>query len=144
LSYCASDAGKDAIHTSSAQHLLAPSSSQLQRSTHSEERHEKIEQNYSKKRVGEGDVNLDKERLAQAIQEERKRKERGGDEGERFAKKQKSGLEISSHDVTEEELGVYSFCLFFPLEGSLAVVEAYRMTRRMHDDPMANYVDPKD
>lgn len=145
LSYCAGDAGKDAIHTSSAQHLLASSSSQLQKSTDSEERHERVEQNYSKKRVGEGDVNLDKERLAQAIQEEKKRKERGGEEGERFAKKQKSGLEIGSHDVTEEQLGVYNFCLFFIyLEGSLGVVEAYRMTRRMHEDPMANYVDPKD
>jgi len=45
------------------------------------------------------------------------------DEDDRSSKKQKSGLETGSHEVTEEEL------------------EAYRMNRRMTEDPMANYVD---
>jgi len=83
---------------------------------------QKVEQNYSKKRVGEGDVKLDKEALEQALSEEKKRK-LGGDDDERSGKKRKNVLQTSSHDVTEEEL------------------EAYRMNRRMMDDPMANYVD---
>jgi pre-mRNA-processing factor SLU7 len=64
-----------------------------------------VEQNFSKKRVGEGDVKLDNERLAKAIQEEKKRKMRGEDDGDRFTKKVKSRPEGGSHDVTEEELG---------------------------------------
>lgn len=71
-----------------------------------ERKAEKVDQNYSKKRVGEGDVKLDQERLVQAIADERKRKARGGkDDGERSGKKQKSSLESGSHEVTEEELG---------------------------------------
>ncbi|KAF9529178.1 Pre-mRNA splicing Prp18-interacting factor-domain-containing protein [Crepidotus variabilis] len=134
LSYCAGDAGKDAIQASSAQHLLG-SSSTTEAATSSDDkeletsRTERIEQNYSKKRVGEGDVKLNQDRLASAVQEEKKRKGRAGDDdGERSSKKSKSGVEVGSgsHDVTEEQL------------------EAYRMTRRMHEDPMANYVDAED
>lgn len=65
---------------------------------------EEIVQNYSKKRVGEGDVKLDKERLAQAIGEEKKRKTAGQDGDDRAGKKRKN-TEVGSHDVTEEELG---------------------------------------
>ncbi|CAA7261688.1 unnamed protein product [Cyclocybe aegerita] len=129
LSYCAGQAGIEATQASSAQSLLAstsasePSNQQVSSKDRSE-RIEKIEQNYSKKRVGEGDVKLDQDRLAQAVLEERKRKARGGKNGDdRSSKKQKSSLESGSHDVTEEEL------------------EAYRMTRRMQEDPMANYID---
>jgi pre-mRNA-processing factor SLU7 len=72
---------------------------------------EKVEQNYSKKRIGEGDVKLDRNRLAQAVLEERKRKARGGKEDDvRSSKKQKSVLESGSHEVTEEELGMGLLC----------------------------------
>lgn len=130
LSYCAGEAGIEATQASSAQQLLASSSTvaESKRSETEETEHakvlEKVEQNYSKKRIGEGDVKLDRDRLAQAVLEERKRKARGGkDDDDRSSKKQKSALESGSHDVTEEEL------------------EAYRMSRRMTEDPMANYVD---
>ncbi|KAJ7859740.1 hypothetical protein B0H13DRAFT_1639942, partial [Mycena leptocephala] len=82
---------------------------------------ERVEQNYSKKRVGEGDVRLDDERLSRALHEEKKRKAaRGEEDDDRLGKKRKNAG--GSHDVTEEEL------------------EAYRMSRRMTEDPMANYV----
>ncbi|KAH7888523.1 Pre-mRNA splicing Prp18-interacting factor-domain-containing protein [Phlebopus sp. FC_14] len=122
LSYCAGEVGKVATQASSAQALLASSSKPNSSLPGDEEPRARIDQNYSKKRVGEGDVNLDQARLAEALSEEKKRKARGGDEEERYVKKKK-GLEISGHDVTEEEL------------------EAYRMNRRNTQDPMANYVD---
>ena len=65
-----------------------------------------MEQNYSKIRIGEGDVKFDQDRLQQAIQEEKKRKANAQNEDERITKKQKGGFEVGSHDVTEEELGV--------------------------------------
>jgi hypothetical protein len=64
----------------------------------------KVEQNYSKKRIGEGDVKLDKERLAMALADEKKRKGRVDDE-DRNGKRRKAVLETSTHEVTEEELG---------------------------------------
>ncbi|KAF4620584.1 hypothetical protein D9613_000417 [Agrocybe pediades] len=128
LSYCSGEANIEATIASSAQHLLGTSSQKEQTSeeasTQNQERPaEKIEQNYSKKRIGEGDVKLDQEKLAQAVLEEKKRKSKGKLDDERSSKKQKSSLESGSHEVTEEEL------------------EAYRMSRRMTEDPMANYVD---
>ncbi|KAG5341434.1 hypothetical protein C0989_010544 [Termitomyces sp. Mn162] len=123
-------AGIAAAQASSAQHLLASASASQSAPMSSSEPlvnqedssvlHS--EQNYSKKRVGDGDVKLDKDRLAQALLDEKKRKLGEGSD-ERTSKKRKGVLESSSHDVTEEEL------------------EAYRMTRRMTEDPMANYVD---
>lgn len=65
-----------------------------------------MEQNYSKIRIGEGDVKIDQDRLQQAIQEEKKRKANAQNEDERSTKKQKGGFEVGSHDVTQEELGV--------------------------------------
>lgn len=79
----------------------------------------KVEQNYSKNRVGEGDVKLDKERLAQALSEEKKRKKRGEDGEDRVGKKQKSALEGGSHDVTEEELGTFLNLVMVNLRCSL-------------------------
>ncbi|KAF8844626.1 hypothetical protein BDN67DRAFT_994084 [Paxillus ammoniavirescens] len=128
MSYCAGDAGKEAAHASTARALLASSSklsSDPSQEGKSEDLRGRIEQNYSKKRVGEGDVTLHKERLSEALNEEKKRKARGGDDGNLFSKKQK-GLDGGSHDVTEEEL------------------EAYRLSRRNTEDPMANYVDTED
>lgn len=110
LSYCAGDAGKNAILASSAQHLLSSSSPAVatERIPNSTEQSETVGQNYSKKRMGEGDVKFDQDRLQQAIQEEKKRRVKGQNEDERSTKKQKIGLQVGSHDVTEEELGVYN------------------------------------
>jgi len=67
------------------------------------------EQNYSKKRVGEGDVKIDKDRLNSALADERKRKNKSEDSEDRGGKKRKgAGLDGSSHDVTEEEMGMLS------------------------------------
>ncbi|KAG2345557.1 hypothetical protein BDR05DRAFT_981901 [Suillus weaverae] len=125
ISYCAGEMGKEAAQASTAQALLASSKAQSEPSAQDNEARARIEQNYSKKRVGEGDVSLDKDRLAEAISEEKKRKARGDKDDDRSSKKMK-GLQSGSHDVTEEEL------------------EAYRMTRRNAEDPMANYVDSED
>ncbi|KAG2043674.1 Pre-mRNA splicing Prp18-interacting factor-domain-containing protein [Suillus americanus] len=125
ISYCAGEVGKEAAQASTAQALLASSKAQTEPSSQNNDVRARIEQNYSKKRVGEGDVSLDKDRLAEAINEEKKRKTRGDKDDDRSSKKMK-GLQSGSHDVTEEEL------------------EAYRMTRRNAEDPMANYVDSED
>ncbi|KAG1808212.1 Pre-mRNA splicing Prp18-interacting factor-domain-containing protein [Suillus subaureus] len=125
ISYCAGEVGKEAAQASTAQALLGSSKAQSDPSAQNNEARARREQNYSKKRVGEGDVSLDKDRLAEAISEEKKRKARGDKDDDRSSKKMK-GLQSGSHDVTEEEL------------------EAYRMTRRNAEDPMANYVDSED
>ncbi|KAG5654411.1 hypothetical protein H0H81_003235 [Sphagnurus paluster] len=130
ISYCSGLAGIEAAQASSAQHLLAaapnnaPPANSAEASTSKEDDQpiQRIEQNFSKKRVGEGDVQLDKESLARALNEEKKRK-LGGADDDRSGKKRKGVMESGSHDVTEEEL------------------EAYRMNRRQMEDPMANYVD---
>ncbi len=56
-------------------------------------------QNYSKKQVGEGDVDLDRNKLASALAAERKRKGMGEEEAFESLKKAKS------LNVTEEEMG---------------------------------------
>ncbi|KAJ3791093.1 Pre-mRNA splicing Prp18-interacting factor-domain-containing protein [Lentinula aff. detonsa] len=129
LSYCSGEAGIVAAEASNAQNLLSappePGAQSLQISpSKTEASHENVEQNYSKKRIGEGDFKLDKDRLAQALKEEKKRS-RADEEDDRSGKRQK-GVASGSHDVTEEEL------------------EAYRMRRRITEDPMANYVDSDD
>jgi pre-mRNA-processing factor SLU7 len=135
--------GIEAAQASSAQHLLASSSTQLSQqkidTEDSAERVERVDQNYSKKRIGEGDVKLDRDLLAQSILDEKKRKTmKDGDD--RSSKKQKSGLGTGSHEVTEEELGTFLLCPFCNILLTY-VAEAYRMNRRMTEDPMANYVD---
>ncbi|KAM5531573.1 hypothetical protein V8D89_014742 [Ganoderma adspersum] len=128
MSYCTGDAGIDAARASSAKHLLESSSSTSMPpppvpSGDADERKKKAEELFSKKRLGEGDLSLDEGKLAKALNEERKRKARGDDDDDdRFGKKQRGGTG-QSYEVSEEEL------------------EAYRMNRRMTDDPMANYVD---
>ena len=110
--------GIEAAQASSAQQLLASSSVQPpQEKIDTEdrvERVERIDQNYSKKRIGEGDVKLDRDRLAQAVLDEKKRKSRMKDEDDRSSKKQKSGFETGSHEITEEELGMFLLVLFVP------------------------------
>lgn len=87
-------------------------------------------------------MKLDQERLAQAVAEEKKRKAKGDkDDVDRSSKKQKSSLEGGSHEVTEEELGMYLPFFLYLLQLKVIFSEAYRMSRRMTEDPMANYVD---
>jgi len=129
ISYCSGLVGIEAAQASSAQHLLASSSTQNTDTEERVERVERIDQNYSKKRIGEGDIKLDQDRLAQAVLDEKKRKSRGmKDEDDRSGKKQKSGLESGSHDVTEEELGMFS-----PLS-SLCLLLIY-LYRGVPDEP---------
>ncbi|EMD37876.1 hypothetical protein CERSUDRAFT_114513 [Gelatoporia subvermispora B] len=133
VSYCTGEAGIAAAQASSAKHLLASTSTSSMpppaESTppppvedRKEDRKKKAEELFSKRRLGEGELKLDQNRLVEAIGEERKRKARAEDD--RWGKRPKGEPSGStSHEVTEEEL------------------EAYRMNRRMTDDPMANYVD---
>ncbi|KAF9501873.1 hypothetical protein BDN71DRAFT_1584909 [Pleurotus eryngii] len=137
-SYCSGQAGIEAAKASSAQNLLSSSSAAVQAfkqpSPEPEEsskaqsaakgKAEERQDRDRSKRLGEGDIQLDKERLAKAIAEEKKRKQRADDEDQRWGKKKK-GHEGTS-EVTEEQL------------------EAYRMSRRIMEDPMANYVDTGD
>jgi hypothetical protein len=62
----------------------------------------------SKKRLGEGDLSLDKDKLAQALSAERKRKVVGeDDDDDRWGgKRRKYGREGTNIDVTEEDLGM--------------------------------------
>ncbi|KAG9010336.1 mRNA splicing protein [Tulasnella sp. JGI-2019a] len=84
---------------------------------------------YSKKRLGEEGMKIDKEKLEKALREERKRKNAREDEmdnemiGDRKRKKKGGNLGDKGYEVTEEEM------------------EAYRMNRSTGEDPMANYVD---
>jgi pre-mRNA-processing factor SLU7 len=149
LSYCTGLAGIEAAHASSAQHLLASSSSAIhepeppaESSSKTdnggiEDRKKKAEELYSKKRLGEGDLRLNDKKLAEAVQAERKRKGRG-DEEEGGSKRKKGG---DSYEVTEEELGKYILTVIHLCLLRFHFIEAYRMTRRMTEDPMANYVD---
>ncbi|THV02442.1 pre-mRNA-splicing factor SLU7 [Dendrothele bispora CBS 962.96] len=126
ISYCAGRAGIEATQASSAEALLAAPTTDEEDVVPAETSKQKVQQNFSKKRVGEGDVKLDKDRLAQALSEEKKRARKGDDDHDRSGKRRKGAIESGSHDVTEEEL------------------EAYRMQRRMTEDPMANYKDNED
>ena len=105
--------GIEAAEASSAQQLLASSSTQPPQqkidTEDSAERVERVDQNYSKKRIGEGDVKLDRDLLAQSVLDEKKRKSGGMNGDDRSNKKQKSG---GSHEVTEEELGTFLHFLF--------------------------------
>jgi hypothetical protein len=97
---------------------------------------------FSKKRLGEKDAALDKERLQRAIAEEKKRKkgELGDDSGDKRRKYNNAG---GNQDVTEEELGawLHSTCLIKSLIYFVLSAEAYRMQRSNYEDPMANYKD---
>lgn len=109
VSYCSGRAGIDAAQASSAQALLAVSAGREEEEEEEEDPRSaprKIEQNFSKQRVGEGEVSLNKSRLEEALKQEKKRK-KGGYEDERSGKKSKTDITSSSHDVTEEELGTH-------------------------------------
>lgn len=126
-SYCSGQAGIEAAKASSAQNLLSSSSAAVQafKQPSPEPEESSKAQNATKgkaeerqdrdrsKRLGEGDIQLDKERLAKAIAEEKKRKQRADDEDERWGKKKK-GPEGNS-EVTEEQLGMSSPSLSYTL-----------------------------
>ena len=132
-SYCAGIAGIEANEASSASNLLAVSiaaastSASASAGTHSEETEtpstsrrkdrdatRKDEPMYAKKRLGEEDVQLDQERLAEAIKAERKRRKNEGDEEANGKKRKYNSNAGTSYDVTEEELGE-CFCCGFVL-----------------------------
>jgi len=129
VSYCTGQAGVEAAASSSAKNLLTSSSRPTEPVPRSietagdppknaEERRRAAKNAFGKERVGEGEVQLDKERLAQALKKEKKRKTR--DDDERSGKRARGD---EPYEVTEEQL------------------EAYRMTRNRMEDPMANYAD---
>ena len=93
LSYCTGQAGIEAAAASSAKNLLSmppppvPSRSPPREREVDEDdkddRKKKAEELFSKRRLGEGEVNLDRDRLAQALAEEKKRKARADEEDDR-------------------------------------------------------------
>lgn len=147
ISYCTGQAGIEAAAASSAKNLLVSSSKPAETvpqpvemveesSKEVEERRRAAKNAFGKERIGEGELQLDKERLAQALKEEKKRKARGDDDG-RSGKRAKGD---ESNEVTEEQLGkkLTSDALVHMLT---LPAEAYRMSRKRMEDPMANYVD---
>lgn len=87
-------------------------------------------------------MQIDESRLAEAVREERERKRKGRDEEEdKWGKKQKKKGDTA--EVTEEELGAFRFSICIRCVFADYRAEAYRMNRRMTEDPMANYVDPE-
>ena len=147
ISYCTGQAGIEAAAASSTKNLLTSSSRPVETvpqpvetvqesSRDAEERRRAAKNAFGKDRVGEGEVQLDKERLAQAIKEEKKRKAWGDDDG-RSGKRAKGD---EPHEITEEQLG--EGFDHYPIARVLTpVIEAYRMNRSRMEDPMANYVD---
>lgn len=124
-SYCSGEAGIEASEAATAQNLLNPPKSLLE--THLEAGGKGKEKakagddpSFSKKRLGDVDVSLDKEKLQRAIAEEKKRKKGELEDDGSDKKRRYNGGNL---DVTEEEL------------------EAYRMQRSNYEDPMANYKD---
>lgn len=147
ISYCTGQAGIEAAAESSAKNLLAsplksvetvshPVETVQESSKYAEERRRAAKNAFSKERVGEGEVQLDKERLAQALKEEKKRKVRGDDDS-RLGKRAKGD---ESYEVTEERLGKKSVNDTIMRVLTL-FAEAYRMNKNRMEDPMANYVD---
>ena len=81
-------------------------------------------------------MEIDKSRLKAALEAEKKRKKMGEDEAWQSTKKSKS-------DVTQEELGELIRCTWASQTLTLSA-EAYRLSRRAFEDPMANYQDPEE
>jgi pre-mRNA-processing factor SLU7 len=110
-SYCSGEAGIEAAEAASARKLLNPPKSLLDSHAESSKGKEKPKGNTAddpnpfKKQLGDTNVSLDREKLQQALSEEKKRKkgEMGDDAGDK-RRKFNSGAG-GNHDVTEEELG---------------------------------------
>ncbi|KZO98815.1 pre-mRNA-splicing factor SLU7 [Calocera viscosa TUFC12733] len=129
-SYCAGSAAIEAASAASVQELLArPREEPEPVKTLAEEHAERLAKDGEdagrsgkdpKKRLGEGDLKLDQDKLQKAILDEKKRKKRDAEEDEWESKKRRTG---DTGEVSEEQL------------------EAYRMNRLQREDPMANYRD---
>ena len=68
----------------------------------------------SKKHLGERDIRLDQDKLADAIRAEKERKRKGGYDGDDLPsgkRKKQESMSSSNPEVTEEELGVYLLVL---------------------------------
>jgi pre-mRNA-processing factor SLU7 len=146
ISYCTGQAGIEAAAASSAKNLLAsskpietvpePAETTQEMPKDAEDRRRAAKNAFGKERVGEGEIQIDNERLVQALKEEKKRKARGDDDG-RLGKRAKGD---EPYEVSEEQLGKEQRQM--PLVHVLTTfAEAYRMTRNRMEDPMANYVD---
>jgi len=139
-SFCTGEAGIEANKASSASNLLKRKKQEVEPITKSlADQHleklatkggegeidaDRVDQSAlsRKKRVGEGDLVLDKDKLDRALKDERKRKSGKREEWEDDVAQKKG-----KYDVTEEEM------------------EAYRMAKTAGaEDPMANYVDEED
>lgn len=94
---------------------LPPSEPQQPESTNREDRKKKAEELFSKRRLGEGELNINEDKLAQALREEKKRKGRVEEDDDRHGKRKKGGAGTGSNiEVTEEELGaLFSFVIPF-------------------------------
>jgi pre-mRNA-processing factor SLU7 len=100
----------------------------------------------AKKHLGEGDLRLDKDKLAEAIKAEREKKRKSSkadeydDEPSGKRKKHNNSFSSGNHEVTEEELG--EIMLYASRKLLTFFAEAYRINRRAGlDDPMYGYVD---
>ncbi|KAG8715827.1 mRNA splicing protein [Ceratobasidium sp. 423] len=118
------EAGIEASEAAKAQNLLNPRSlleTHLETAGKGKEKAKIAEDpSLSKKRLGEKDIALDRDKLQRAVAAEKKRKMgQMDDDGNDKRRKYDGG----NQDVTEEEL------------------EAYRMQRSNYEDPMANYKD---
>lgn len=132
VSYCAGRAAIEATQASSAQSMLlsasapaddAPTTAKSLVEQHRERlgeegletRNEKPADNklgVGKRTLGEGDIRLDDAKLAEAIREERKRKDRMDDDDDRRRRKKynsslSGGKGMDSTEVTEEDLGMF-------------------------------------
>ena len=146
ISYCTGQAGIEAAAASSAKNLLTsskavetvsqPAETAQELPKDAEERRRAAKNAFGKERVGEGEIQLDNERLFQALKEEKKRKARGDDDG-RLGKRAKGD---EPYEVTEEQLGKEQQQMSL-VRILTPFAEAYRMTRNRMEDPMANYVD---
>jgi pre-mRNA-processing factor SLU7 len=133
VSYCSGQAGIEAAKASSAQNLLSSSSVSMPPpqvpvaalSSDAEDRKKRAQQTYSKERLGEGDLELNDKRLAEALREEKKRKSKGDESHDRSGKRKKAG----GYDVSEEQLGVFH-CL---VNRSLLL----NFSRGVQDEPAA-------
>lgn len=133
-SYCTGAAGIEASKASSVEQLIrSTSSSGISSSTVPESsRREAARQQEQaasgrKHGLGEGDVTLDKDRLAEALRAE-KRKHKGGDEEEWERDKRRkfgSARGASSTDVTEEEYEAYRMARIASTEDPVGLTDVY-------------------
>jgi len=99
-SYCTGEAGIEAAEASSHSMML-----KMERARIEEKKQEEEATAASRsKRLGEGDVQLDQDRLARAIKEERKRKVDEVEDGRYGDKRRKYNSDVDV-EITEEELG---------------------------------------